>query len=349
MRVLFISRKYPPIIGGMENYAYFLHQEFKKHHQIHDIILGKRQWHLIWFYPWIFIRGIYLIITKKIDLVYVGDGVLSSVAWFFQSILRKKVILTIHGLDVIYQQYFYQKITRIFMPKVQLIVANSQATKQAAIQRGVANNRITVIPVGVNWQDHKVDVKKTKSELSSELGISFENKTILFTIGRLVERKGIYWFVKNVMPTLYNHFIYIIAGSGPDEQKIKNIIQQKNLSDRVYVLGKVDENIKIGLFSISDIFISPNIKKEDDMEGFGIVNLEAGTYGLPVVAACVDGVQDAVNDGKTGYLVPEKNIATFREAIQNCLNFEPLKIENFVKQNYSWEAIYHQYERLIVG
>lgn len=349
MRILFISRKYPPIVGGMENYAYYLHQEFKKHHQVYDIILKKTQWHLLWFYPWIFIRGLYLILSRKIDLVYVGDGVLSSVAWFYQTILRKKVILTIHGLDVIYKQSFYQKMIRIFLPRVKIIVSNSQATKQAALERGVPDNQISVIPVGVNWKNLEVDIQNTKKILSNEIGISLKNKIILFTIGRLVERKGVGWFVQNVMPKLDDNFIYVIAGSGPNEGMINNSIRQKNLSDRVFLLGRVDHSKKEALFSVSDIFISPNIKKDGDMEGFGIVNLEAGTFGLPVVAASVDGVQDAVIDGKTGYLVPEKDIESFCHAIRNCLCFDRLKIENLVKDNYNWTAIYRQYERLIVG
>lgn len=347
MNILFISRKYPPIVGGMENYAYYLHQQFLINHNVYSIILTKSQIHLIWFYPWIFIYGSFLVLTKKISVVYVGDGVLSSVACYFQNILRKKVVITIYGLDVIFKKFKYQKMLKYFLPKVKNIVAISHATRDAAIRRGITKNQCKIIPVGISTDS--VSNKKIHSpidEIEKQFNIDLKNKTILFTIGRLVKRKGVYWFINNVIKNLDENYVYLIAGDGDEYNKIKRLIEENEFQGKVVLLGKVSNNEKHMLFSCSDAFISPNITIKNDMEGFGIVNLEAGLYGVPVIASNIEGVKDAVHDKITGFLVPEKNSNAYLNAIKHIDNLNPAEITKHVKSNFSWQSIYQSYIEL---
>lgn len=343
--VLFISRKYPPIIGGMENYAYHLHNEFKKNQKVYSILLKKRQFHLIWFYPWAFFYGTFLVLVKKIKLVYIGDGVLSSLAFYFERILKIKTVITIHGLDVIYDRFGYQKMIGFFLPKLRRIVANSHATQSEAIKRGVLESHCHVIPVGVDLSTVKIkDKNHARSIISKLINKDLQTKTVLFTIGRLVKRKGVLWFLENVMPTLPEHHVLIIAGDGPDFEAISQATERLDLNQRVYLLGRVSEDSKSDLFSMCDIFISPNIKTEGDMEGFGIVNLEAGAYGVPVIGTRTDGVVDAVKDGETGYLVEERNAVAMKKAILNAQSLQKDLIINLIEKEYSWESIYKQYK-----
>ena len=348
MKILFISRTYPPNIGGMENYAYNLHRQFKNGNQLYDIILTKKAKHLIWFYPWIYFYGTFLVLTKKIDVIYVGDGLLSICAVFFQKILRKKVILTIYGLDVIYDKLFYQKMQKIFLPKLNRIIAISEATAQEAIKRGVNKNRISIIPVGVETDNVKIIDKETAiNTIQNQFDFNLNKKIILFTIGRLVKRKGVYWFVENVMPKLDKKFIFCIAGGGPEYDSIAHLITKKGLSSRVFLFGRVDDKEKNLLFSLSDCFISPNISIKNDMEGFGIVNLEAGLYGLPVVASNIEGIKDAVSDNETGFLVSEQNITEFIDAIKNLNHFNKIQINDYILKYFSWGTIYNSYMKVI--
>lgn len=345
--ILFISRKFPPVVGGMENYAKNLNQQFKSKHHVVDVVLGKSQWHLTWFFPWIFFKGVYVILTRKVDLVYVGDGVLSFVAWFFQSVMRKKVVITIHGLDVIYAKGVYQLMIKLFLPRVKRIVANSNATQAEAVKRGVMPNCIRVIPVGVEWDAKQNDNKTAGAVCFDNNEFRVNGRKVLFTIGRLVERKGFAWFVRHVMPELKQDFVYVIAGGGPEYETLRAIIAELGLSSSVILVGKVSDQDKRQFFKFSDVFVSPNLSVPGNMEGFGIVNLEAGTYGLPVVAAAVDGVKDAVTDGLTGYLVAEKNAAAFQEGIKKALDLDKSMIEHHVKKNYSWSNILSQYESYV--
>lgn len=348
MTILFISRKYPPVKGGMENYAYNLHQQFIKNHAVIDIILNKSQKHLIWFFPWIFFYGTYLVFTKKIDLIYIGDGLLSPAAYWFQSVLRKKVLLTIYGLDVIYDRFGYQKIIGYFLPKINSIISISHATKEEALKRGVHAKRCLIIPVGINaFESNQQGYLQTREKLRDKYNIETTGKTILFSIGRLVKRKGVYWFIKNVIEELDESYVYLVAGDGDEKEKIEKLIKQKKLSKKVIMLGKVSDEEKSVFFSASDIFIMPNISIKNDMEGFGIVNLEAGLYGVPVVASNIEGIIDAVANGVTGYLVPEKSVTDYLIAIKNVQNMDKKQIQIYVENNFSWESIYRQYMEFI--
>jgi len=349
MNILFISRKYPPSVGGMENYAYNLCHEFSKRHNVFKITLGKKQIHLFWFFPLAFLKGLYILLKHKISCVYIGDTVISPIGLFFQKVLKSNVIITIYGLDVTYDKFKYQTFVNYFLPKMDKIVAISEATKEQAIKRNVDPERINVIPIGVNREKLSInDFQKNRELISKKFNINIlENNTILFTIGRLVKRKGIAWFVENVFEKLNSSYIYLIAGEGEEKNIIKQIIENKKLENRVYLLGSVDDRTKSILFAASDIFISPNIKVNNDMEGFGIVNIEAGIYGVPTVASNIDGIPDAIIDGESGVLVDAENPKAFVDGIYKAQNIDRKHVGEIVQKHFSWENVYKQYLEII--
>ena len=114
----------------------------------------------------------------------------------------------------------------------------------------------------------------------------------MFFVGRLVERKGIYWFIKNVFPKLDKNYIFLIMGKGQEELKIKELIKSLKLQDRIIMLGRAPDDLKRLLYNASDIFIMPNIPVEGDMEGFGTVTIEAASCGLPVITSNLEGINN---------------------------------------------------------
>jgi glycosyltransferase involved in cell wall biosynthesis len=93
---------------------------------------------------------------------------------------------------------------------------------------------------------------------------------------------------------------------------------------------------------MADVFVMPNIRVDGDQEGFGIVLLEAGAYNLPVVASNLEGIKDAVLDGKTGRLVPERDADSYLEAIQ-ALTEAPLSVKDEVLANFDCNHIVKVY------
>ncbi len=90
----------------------------------------------------------------------------------------------------------------------------------------------------------------------------------------------------------------------------------------------------------------PNITVANDVEGFGIVALEAGSCGLPVVASNIQGIKDAVTQSQNGYLVEEGDAHGFVRKIRS-MDLDKEDIRMHVIDRYAWEKIYYQYHKAI--
>ena len=144
------------------------------------------------------------------------------------------------------------------------------------------------------------------------------------------------------MPWLNSKYLYFISGDDPEKNKIQRIITQKKLQKKVLLLGITNfETLKL-LYNSADIFVMPNINVKGNMEGFGIVALEAASCGLPVVASNIEGIKDAVLEGKTGFLIEEKNAENFIKKIRE-LKLGRQKIIKTVIEQFSWNKIVLEY------
>jgi phosphatidylinositol alpha-1,6-mannosyltransferase len=123
-------------------------------------------------------------------------------------------------------------------------------------------------------------------------------------------------------------------------------VSRLGLEKRVLLLGRVSNATRKILLNAADIFIMPNITVADDVEGFGIVVLEAGSCGLPVVASNIQGIKDAVTQGQNGYLVEEGDAAGFAKKIQS-MDLDKEVVRKHVIARYSWEEIYLEYQNAI--
>ena len=154
------------------------------------------------------------------------------------------------------------------------------------------------------------------------------------------------WFVEHVMPHLDASYCYLVAGNGPDYTSIKTLVERYGLGDRVCLLGRISDEEKKVVYNASDIFIMPNITIRGDVEGFGIVALEAGSCGLPVVASNIQGLKDAVIDGKTGYLVEERDVDGFVGRITG-MDLDKEQIREIVNSTFDWAKIYKDYRTFL--
>ena len=112
--------------------------------------------------------------------------------------------------------------------------------------------------------------------LGGTLGYDLRGKKVLLTVGRLVKRKGVAWFVENVAPRLGEGYVYVVVGAGPERDAIANAVRRNHLTGRVVLAGPQPDSIRNLLFHSAHAFIMPNILVVGDIEGFGIAALEAG-------------------------------------------------------------------------
>ena len=349
--ILFLSRNYPPQIGGLEAYSCNLIKHVGRHHAVSKIVLGKPRKHLSWFIPYAMLKAVHVIKEEDICRVHVCDGLLATVGLLLKSFLPVTVSVTVHGLDITFKNGLYQAIIPHCVARLDKIICVSRHTRNECVQRGIPAAKTWVIPNGINPADFQISEsrKACRIELGDKLGMRLEGRKILITVGRLVPRKGVAWFVENVMPELDPAITYLIAGHGEDQERIVHLIEEYKLQDRVKYLGTVSEKEKEILFSAADLFIQPNIPVEDDIEGFGLVVLEAGRYATYVVASDLEGLKDAITHGKNGVLIRPGDKELYIQQIEDLLSdhdvlmSKSLEAQNYVLSTYSWDNVAQQY------
>ena len=345
MNILFISRAYPPVIGGIEQQNFDIARALSRISNVSILANTRGKLFLPLFLPYVTLRA--LLSARKYDVVLLGDGVLGITGYVLQLFTGKPVACIIHGLDLTYKNTIYQKLwVNKFIKRIDKLIAVGHETIHQGVLRGIPESKFVFIPNGVT--PVATDEKYTHNELEALIEKKV-NGPILLTLGRLVKRKGITWFIDNVINKMDKNFIYIVAGAGKEESNILSAIQNNNLQDRVFFIGEVSDREKQLLFSTADLFIQPNIKVPGDMEGFGLVVLEAAACGCVVIASRLEGLTDSIRHGQNGYLVTPGNAEEYKEIIEAVLD-NPQESDAFGQQarlytesNYAWSLIATKY------
>ncbi len=350
-KILFMARRFPPSVGGMERFAYDLSESLSKIVDLKKITWGGSNKWLPIVLPIFFLRAFFALLTdRKIAIIHVQDAVQAPIGWLLSKLFRRPYLIVAHGLDITYEKTAYQKIILPFVRRADYVVSISTATQDEALKRGVQKARASVITLGTT--DDYGNPRPNRKELGKRLGIVLDSRPILLTTGRLVKRKGVAWFIENVLPSIVSvkpQTIYLVAGDGSERENILRSIQESQMQKHVRLLGRVDDETRSLLYRSCDIFVMPNIVVRGDMEGFGIVAHEAANAGVPVVASNLEGIADALVDGKNGILVPSRDSGAFKREIERFLTDNKYR-KNFGKgarsytlKEYSWENIADQY------
>jgi len=195
-------------------------------------------------------------------------------------------------------------------------------------------------------------VSVSLEKLERLVGFPLKDRKIIITIGRLVKRKGVGFFVSEVLTELVKEFpdiCYLVIGDGPERGNIEDIIRSNKMSSHAVLLGYVDDETLALVKEIASLFVMPNIPVEGDMEGFGIVALEAAVAGLPVVASRLEGIKEAVTDGENGILIEPGDAPGYINVLRRLLLDERYRMylgekgKAFAVSNFSWETIANRY------
>lgn len=293
-RVLFITRKWGPAVGGMETYCERLTQELALSHRV-DVIALKGQPNgqppgalSLLAFPFTVLRRVIAQHEKPV-IVHIGDMAIWPLAilarLFFPSAI---LVLSAHGTDVSYGARggvrgslysLYLAAGSRLLSKAR-IIANSQATR----------DRLSAI----GWP--KAAVIPLATDLRADPPSRFDATQILFA-GRLITQKGCGWFVREVLPLLPKGISLTVVGTRWDET------EDAALTDpRVTFEGALPQHKLAQKFALVGCVVIPNIERDNgEFEGFGLVAPEAASAGGVVLAAATGGLKDAVIDGETGF------------------------------------------------
>jgi len=325
MKVIFISRAYPPTIGGIEKQNFEIGCALSELADVKIIANTRGKKFLPLFLFFAFFKALFFV--RSYDVILLGDGLLSVPGWILKKLSGKPVVSIVHGLDITFSSSLYQKLwVRFALCRLDALFAVGHETIRQAVNRGVKAEKCVFIPNGVE----PVNQVMGKSEAVN--GLNLKESRYLLTLGRLVKRKGVAWFIKEVMPSLPDDVIYLVAGDGVEKQKLEKLVKFHSLQDRVILLGKVSELEKVRLLYAADIFVQPNIQVDGDIEGFGLVVLEAGIAEMPVVASKLEGLNDAIKHNENGLLVESENAQEFISVLSGLLD-EPQKRKELGKKS----------------
>ena len=255
------------------------------------------------------------------------------------------LLCTSHGGDLFgLQGIIMNRIKRWVILKSQALTVVSRNMIEAVERLGAPHKKSCVIPMGVDL--------KTRFVPSETMRI---NDNLLF-VGRLVEKKGLHYLIHALPLILTRHpqITLRIAGDGPEKNNLKRVCEKLGINANVRFLGAVKNERLPALYQTSGVLVFPSVIADDgDQEGFGLVLVEALGCECPAIVTDLPAMQDIIEDGKTGLVVPQKNIRKLAEKVILLLDDQKLRESlgregrRYVLRNFDWMIIAEKYRKLI--
>lgn len=264
--------------------------------------------------------------------------------------LRIPTVITFHGTDVLARE---GSVATRWAKKFTIFHASAATTVSRAVQRAVAlrltapSERFSVIYYALPPKNLPAVAEDTRARH----GIAADDIVVL-SLGNLVRRKGVDDIIRAVARAHNPHLRLLIAGDGPQKQELERLVGELSLEARVRFLGRVPDARP--LFAAADIFVlaSRYIEEEGDIEGLGIVLLEAQRAGLPVVASRSGGIPEALLDGETGFTIDERDTVALTEKLDQLAKNPELRAKMgesgraFVAERFNQGRIAEEYVSL---
>jgi len=254
------------------------------------------------------------------------------------------VIIT-HGRELLFNPLSsgplktgYDALRRSVLNRADALVAISDHT--AAIARDIAPDT----PVRLVYNGTDPDTMKPDPEVENPY--RQPGQRIILSMSRLVHRKGVDLIIK-ALPSVRSRVgdvKLLVAGSGPEEEALRRLAFETNVTEFVEFIGSPDDAAHC--YNLCDVFAMCTRESATDIEGFGLVYVEANACLKPVVGSRVGGVPSAIVDGVTGILVDPEDVDQIADALSRILLDEELARRmgeagrQRVVDHYNWERIH---------
>ncbi len=358
---LVITRSFPPELGGMQNLMWGLTKSLSKlklikvfadYHKNHEEfdksvsfsierVSGIK---LIRKYRKSYLINDYLENNKNIECL-IADH------WKSLELIKtnKKKICLIHSKEINHTKgsRLNKKVLSV-LNNVDHIVANSNYTKNLAIDLGVEEKKIVIINPGVD------QVSEVPEKYLNEAEEILKGKKYrIITVSRFDKRKNhekVIMAVRN-LKEIYPEIVYTCIGYGEEEEKLKKLVIELKLEEQVTFLKDIPSDLKNALISKSDIFVMPSVIYKKSVEGFGIAYVEAAQYGIPSIGGKDGGASDAIIHEKTGLICDGNKLEDVYSSIDNL--FKNNKYLEYGKEakinstNFLWDKIIEKYKRIL--
>lgn len=348
-KTLIISNFYPPQFGGIQNYIYNLATRLPQDKTFvladkkpNSLRFDNGQKHSIYRKSFrsplrhfkltsldLLLKTYRIIKRHKIERLIAGHFYLPALTCYllnkmtgipYQIFTYGTEITELRHSSNTKKQYMH----KIFA-QAEKVYTISDYLKNILIKNKVDPQKIVKIYPGVDHNIFKPLASiKARQYIAKKISFDLTGYNIILSLGRLVKRKGHDSMIKALPEILkkYPKTKYLIVGDGPDREYLKNITREVNMEKYVIFAGAPKNEDILYYYNACDVFTMPSrtLKKSQDVEGFGIVYLEASACAKPVVAGAGGGVSEAVEYNKSGIIVDSKKPSLIALAILSLLD-----------------------------
>jgi phosphatidyl-myo-inositol dimannoside synthase len=249
-----------------------------------------------------------------------------------------------HGEDITLtdERRFQPRLRNMIYHSANAIIANGEFAVQNLLRIGIEREKIHKITPGLDVSLFYLDTADT----GLRRRYAIDGELVLMTVARLVSRKGhsrVIRALADLTPDVPS-FKYVIVGRGPLEAELRALTIERNLQDRVIFAGFVADDQLNHHYNLADVVVMPNTGDDGDVEGFGMVFLEANAAGKPVIGGRSGGTAEAILDKETGFLVDPSDDQELRDALYTLLTDGELRRRmglaglRRAQTEFSWES-----------
>ena len=343
MRLLFVTQDFPPDVGGIQTYSWEVATRLAERVEALEVIAphrpsaarvdraapsavtrvrGRPDLLPVTALFTVARRAVRLRADVALHAQWQTVGASALARWLTG--YPRRIVCAAHGRELLFNPLSgrsglgaaYDRFRRWSLAQPDALLPVSRYTARLLQERGISPARLRVVPNGTDPERFRPRGGKA---LRDRLGIG--PRPMLLTVGRLVPRKGVDTVLR-ALPRIaasVPEVQYVVAGTGPDRSRLERLALRKGVRGRVHFVGHVADDALPSYYSAADLFVMPAREAPPDVEGFGLVFLEANACGTPAVGARSGGVPDAIVDGETGLLVPPEDPAAAAEALTHLL------------------------------
>lgn len=256
--------------------------------------------------------------------------------------IKGKIITTFHGYDMsVFISSNGNKVYKNLFLNGDLFLPISDCWRRKLVELGCDVEKIMTHHVGIDLEKFKYSERK----------IQPGEPVKILTVGRLVEKKGHEYAIKAVAKVIAKHrnVIYAVAGDGPLRNRLEDLVLESGIENYVQFLGAVEQDEVLKLLQNIHIFLLPSATASNgDMEGIPVSLMEAMATGMPAISTYHSGIPELIQDGKSGFLVPERDVNTLAEKLEYLIEHPEQWPEmgrfgrKFVEENYDIKRLNRQ-------
>jgi phosphatidyl-myo-inositol dimannoside synthase len=261
-KILMITRNFPPLIGGMERLNQKIYEVIKNANdvtgEVHEFSSSP-----VWMYLISsLIKALLLSKKQKYDDVLCGSGTAIIAGFCAAKLSSARLICYLHGLDIVANSFFYQKIFVPLIRRSDLLLVNSNHTLNLALAAGVSEKKIKLLHPGVSFSSIDVPLD-AQHDFREKFDVG--NSPLIIIVGRFTRRKGIPEFIENAMPLLIAQFPTLklliigaeaanaIGNAGDVSVKIDEVISRLGLENNIRTVGLLSEHDLNTAYFLADV------------------------------------------------------------------------------------------------